>query len=170
MQPCRSSSFQFTSAFTHSRSYRSISIFQGVLFDLITTMSFMRRANSVRWSRRRFKAEPFALIRSYQRHTLFDVESTSQSSSTNILFGLDSSGQCRRIQPTGRLPPPKQLKDDLFYRQPVVAFTDPTDIPQSVENINIHQENVQYIGSYNWIDSLHPTIIVPGRYYLHFLR
>lgn len=31
---------------------------------------------------------------------------------------------------------------------------------------DISLQDVQYIGSYNWVDSRQPTIIVPGRYAL----
>ena len=58
------------------------------------------------------------------------------------------------------LPPDRYITEHLESKA-LRAITKP-DVSSSVGDPPLKPENVKYVGSYNWVDEAHPTIIVPG--------
>ena len=61
------------------------------------------------------------------------------------------------------LPPDRDITQGL-RKTPIRIFIKPVASVSPGEVIK--PENVKYVGSYNWVDEPHPTIIVPGASYI----
>ena len=65
------------------------------------------------------------------------------------------------------LPASRSIKDGLLERVQTIARPPPSVITTAPA---VEIKNVEYIGSYNWLDRKLPTIIVPGVSYYLYLR
>lgn len=89
--------------------------------------------------------------------------------------GFRGSSGYRRGQPnrpnprerdTSTLPPDRDLKEGLVPTAlQTLSRPQTTNTPQS--GTAIQPEKLKYIGSYNWVDEVTPTIIVPGTFIWH---
>jgi hypothetical protein len=57
--------------------------------------------------------------------------------------------------------PKKRLVSDGLFSKPVQTIGRPDVDPEAVD---ISITNLEYIGSYNWVKTSSPTILVPGIY------
>jgi hypothetical protein len=68
-----------------------------------------------------------------------------------------------QLIPMPDLPPNRKITEGL-HPSPRQTIPKPDVDLSSVELIETHIEGLEYVGSYNWVDSPSPTIIVPGKF------